>query len=144
MVPRGAYRLIFVAGLCAFALSFASGFGWEVAQHHRLPHVQGESAIARSLDDHASFAAIQPRNPYAFVIWSASLDSRGDLDAAIEVLERGLELRPTIGPVHAGLADLYYRKGRFDDARDQVRIALRKGSPPDDRLLRQLGLERVR
>lgn len=144
MSSRRAYRSVFAIGIGAFALSFASGIGWEVTEQHRLPLVQGEGAVARSLADHARFASIQPRNPYAYVIWGQALEQEGDLDAAIEVFERGLALKPTIGPIHAGLADLYYRKGRFDEAREQVRNAHRKGTPADDRLLRLLGLERAR
>lgn len=144
MSLRRLYRPLFAIGVGAYALCFVSGVGWEVAEAHRLPPVQGENAVARSLEDHASFAAIQPANPYAYVIWSDALERQGDLDGAIEVLERGLALRPTIGPVHAGLARLYYRKGRFDEARVQVRMAVRRGTPPDDRLLHQLGLRRGR
>ena len=141
MLPRGAYRAVFAIGVGAFGLFFASGFVWEVAGERRAPPIEGEGAVARSLEDHARFASIQPGNPYAFVIWGSALEERGDLNGAIEIYERGLELRPTIGPIHAGLADLYYRKGRFDDAREQVKRAYQRGAPVDDRLMRQLNLE---
>jgi tetratricopeptide (TPR) repeat protein len=134
------YRASFAVGVGAFLLSCAVGIVWSLASQQRLPPIEGESALARSIDEHREFARIQPRNPYSYVILGDALLEQGDLNGAIEVLEQALGLNPVPGEVNAVLAAVYYRKGRFDEARVQLRRALKKGTPPDDALVRQLGL----
>jgi tetratricopeptide (TPR) repeat protein len=142
MQASAPYRASFAVGVGAFLLSCAVGLAWSLASQRRLPPIEGESALARSIDEHREFARIQPRNPYSYLILGMALLEQGDLDGAVEVLEEALSLNPVPGEVNASLAEVYYRKGRFDEARQQVRRAFGKGTPPDDALVRQLGLVR--
>jgi tetratricopeptide (TPR) repeat protein len=142
MQASAPYRASFAVGVGTFLLSCALGLGWSLVSQQRLPAIEGEGALARSIDEHRAFALIQPRNPYAYVLLGQALLEAGDSDGAVLVLEESLGLNPVPGEVHATLAGAYYRRGRFDEARQQARRAVGKGVAPDDALLRQLGLAR--
>jgi len=142
MQASAPYRASFAVGVGAFLLSCAVGLVWSLAGEQRLPPVEGEGALARSIDEHREFARIQPRNPYAYVLLGHAQLQQGDVDGAAATLEQALALNPVPGAVNAALAEVYYRKGRFAEAREQAQRAHAKGSPPSDALLRQLGLAR--
>jgi tetratricopeptide (TPR) repeat protein len=142
MQASAPYRASFAVGVGTFLLSCAVGLGWSLASQQRLPPIEGEGVLARSIDEHRAFALIQPRNPYAYVLLGQALLEQGDTDGAVLVLEDGLTLSPVPGETNAALAEAYYRKGRFDEARQQIERALGKGVAPDEALLRQLGLVR--
>jgi tetratricopeptide (TPR) repeat protein len=142
MRASAVYRASFVVGIGLFGLASAVGLVWSLGTQHRLPPIEGEGVVARSIDEHRQFANLQPRNPFAYLVLGRALLAKNDLDGAARVLESSLALNPVPGEVNAALAEVYYRKGRFDDAREQAQRAYAKGAPPADAVLRQLGLAR--
>jgi predicted Zn-dependent protease len=138
------YRGLFLLGSAAFFLSAAVGLAYGLVTEHRLPPVEAEGNLLRSLEDHRAFAKIKPRNPVALMVLGDALIQAGERDEAVGVLERALRLRSAPPGVNQRLARLYYEQGRIEPARRQARLAYRRGAPIDPRLLKALGLAPAR
>ena len=92
------------------------------------------SALARSLTE------IQPRNLGAFLALGRALSEAERLRPAIRAYESALALGQVPPVAHAQLARLYYRSGDLEAAREQVRLAQRRGVSLSDEFLRALGV----
>lgn len=64
--------------------------------------------------------------PNHAVLWNnlaVAYEARGDFDAALRTVERGLVEDPTLPQLHRNFADSLQRDGRFDEAREAYRRA---------------------
>jgi Flp pilus assembly protein TadD len=64
--------------------------------------------------------------PLSAVLWNnlaVAYEVRGDIDAAMQTVERGLAEDPTLPQLHRNFADALQHVGRFDEAREAYRRA---------------------
>jgi tetratricopeptide (TPR) repeat protein len=64
--------------------------------------------------------------PTHAVLWNnlaVAYEVRGDIDAAMQTVERGLAEDPTLPELHRNFADSLQHVGRFDEAREAYRRA---------------------
>lgn len=64
--------------------------------------------------------------PWHAVLWNnlaVAYEARGDFDAALRTVERGLVENPTLPQLHRNFADSLQRDGRYDEAREAYRRA---------------------
>jgi chemotaxis protein methyltransferase CheR len=83
---------------------------------------QGDLGQAEEL---AFSVAKAEKLPVAFLLQSICLAERGELDGAIQAVERALYLSPSMAMAHAELVSLFRRSGRPKDAERARRNALR-------------------
>ena len=85
--------------------------------------------------------ALDPANAaeaynYLGYMWA---DHNMHLDEAEEMIKRALEMDPNNGAYLDSLGWLYYRKGKFNDALDQLQQALKNIAKPDATVLVHIG-----
>ena len=68
---------------------------------------------------------MNPWDERAFGPYAELLGMAGRLDEALELAERGIALNPTDKMLRSVLSDLYQRKGKFTEARQQLELRQR-------------------
>lgn len=92
-----------------------------------LSHAAGRGDKAQFFLDQMSIGPTHP--PEAFVLRSQLALEDGNTTLARNVLERGMLLHPNYAGLYEGLAAVGYVEGRYDDAEQQLTLALRLGAP---------------
>jgi len=92
----------------------------------RLFKEQNFPAAARELD---RFVKSNPKNRTARYVLALSWQQTGELAKAQQHLIEIIRNEPKWGPAHYALARVYFFAGRFDDAIQSAKIALRLGEP---------------
>ncbi|MBV9420464.1 MAG: methyltransferase domain-containing protein [Alphaproteobacteria bacterium] len=80
-----------------------------------------------------------PNQPRAYDLLALALERKGHSDAALAVLQRGVEALPDAMPLHNSLALLYARMGRLREAEDQLLYAI-GFEPNEPELAANLGI----
>ena len=79
--------------------------------------VEAQPIFDRLLAEHADW-------PELNVLLGQAAAQEGDFDAAVEHLERAIELRPDVAEAQATLGNIYLRQGRLEEAGDALRAEL--------------------
>ena len=148
---RIAYRSVFAIGVAALGASLALGLAHAFRSSGRPPPLLVDPLVVaqrefsgrdpeRWIAEARSLTEIQPRNLGAFLALGRALSEAERLGPAIRAYETALGLGPVPPVAHAQLARLYYRKGDLEAAREQVRLAQRRGVSLSDEFLRALGV----
>ncbi|MGI5862918.1 MAG: CheR family methyltransferase [Myxococcales bacterium] len=80
--------------------------------------------------------------PESYLLLSLTVESRGDLEGAIDAVRRALYLEPSLATGHAALVPLFKRAGRPQDAERARRNALRALEGVDESVVLP-GIERI-
>ncbi len=151
MVVRIAYRIVFAIGVAALGASLGLGLAQALRRSGRPPPILADPLVRaqrefagrdaeRWIAEARSLTEIQPRNVGAFLALGRALSEDRRLGPAIRAYERALALGPVPPIAHAQLARLYYRRGDLEAAREQARLAQRRGVSLSGAFLHELGL----